>query len=91
VLTGQEFFPRLISQPFHHGLVIVFLMAISVLIIAAAASAFRGGRYVHEEGAAASLGAASIAVGSANSAAGADIVSDELAAEEAGRNRAQNP
>jgi MFS family permease len=91
VLTGQEFFPRLISQPFHHGLVIVFLMAIGVLIIAAAASAFRGGRYVHEEGAAASLEAASIAVGSANTAAGSDIVSDEIAAEEAGRTRAQSP
>jgi hypothetical protein len=46
---------------------------------------------VHEEGAGAGLEAASIAVGSANTAAGADIVSDELAAEEAGRDRAQSP
>ena len=86
VLTGKTFFPQLISQPFHHGLVIVFLMAISVLIIAAGASAFRGGRYVHEEGPAAGLEAASIAVGSATTAAGTDIVSDDFAAEEAGRN-----
>jgi hypothetical protein len=86
VLTGKSFFPQLISQPFHHGLVIVFLMAIGVLIIAAAASAFRGGRYVHDEGRGVRLEAASIAAGSANSAAGTDIVSDEFAAEQAGRN-----
>ena len=49
VLTGQKFFPGLISQPFHHGLVIVFSMAIAVLVIAAGASALRGGRFVHEE------------------------------------------
>jgi MFS family permease len=48
-LTGKSFFPQLISQPFHHGLVIVFGMAMGVLVIAAIASAFRGGRYVHEE------------------------------------------
>ena len=60
-------------------------MAISVLLIAAAASALRGGKYVHEDGHAVSLEAASIAVGSANTAAGADIVSDEFAAGEAGR------
>ncbi len=82
VLTGQEFFPRLISQPFHHGLVIVFIMAIAVLVIAAAASAFRGGRYVHDESAETGLAAASIAAGAATSAAGTDIVADEFAADE---------
>jgi len=79
VLTGQTFFPQLISQPFHNGLVIVFSMAIAVLLIAAAASALRGGRYVHEE----SAEAAAIAVGAATSGAGTDIVSDELAAADA--------
>lgn len=79
VLTGKTFFPELISQPFHHGLVIVFSMAIAVLVIAAAASALRGGRYVHEEGAE----AATIAAGAATSGAGTDIVSDEFAAEAA--------
>lgn len=49
VLTGKTFFPQLIAQPFHHGLVIVFSMAMSVLVIGAAASLLRGGRYVHEE------------------------------------------
>jgi len=48
-LTGKSFFPQLISQPFHHGLVIVFTMAMIVLFIAAAASLMRGGRYVHDE------------------------------------------
>ena len=78
-LTGKAFFPQLISQPFHHGLVIVFTMAIALLLIAAAASALRGGRFVHEEGAE----AAAIAVGAATSGAGTDIVSDDFAAAEA--------
>ena len=52
MLTGKQFFPHLISGPFHHGLVIVFSMAIAVLVIAAAASLMRGGRYVHDEAAA---------------------------------------
>jgi MFS family permease len=53
VLTGKQFFPQLISGPFHHGLVIVFSMAMGLLVIAACASLLRGGRYVHEEAAAA--------------------------------------
>jgi MFS family permease len=52
VLTGKRFFPGLISQPFHHGLVIVFAAAMAVLVAAAVASALRGGRFVHEEQAA---------------------------------------
>jgi MFS family permease len=46
-LTGREFFPHLIAQPFHHGLVIVFTLAIAMSIIGAVASLFRGTRYVH--------------------------------------------
>ncbi|HEV3294192.1 MAG TPA: MFS transporter [Streptosporangiaceae bacterium] len=53
VLTGKQFFPQLISGPFHHGLNIVFSMAIILLVIAAGVSLLRGGRYVHEEDAAA--------------------------------------
>ena len=49
VLTGKDFFPQLISQPFHHGLVIVFGTAMALLVIAAGASLMRGGRYVHDE------------------------------------------
>jgi MFS family permease len=48
-LTGKQFFPHLIAGPFHHGLVIVFSMAIIVLVIAAGASLLRGGRYVYDE------------------------------------------
>jgi MFS family permease len=49
VLTGKEFFPNLISQPFHHGLVIVFSAAVIMSLIGAAASLLAGERYVHEE------------------------------------------
>jgi len=48
-LTGKEFFPQLITGPFHHGLEIVFSMAIALLVIAAGVSLLRGKRYVHEE------------------------------------------
>jgi MFS family permease len=77
LLTGQSFFPGLISQPFHHGLVIVFSMAIAVLVIAAIASAFRGGRYVHEEAAQ----AAAVSVSAATTGAGTAIAADEIAAD----------
>ena len=49
VLTGKRFFPHLISGPFHHGLVLVFSMAIILLVIAAIASLLRGKRYVYDE------------------------------------------
>jgi MFS family permease len=49
ILTGKDFFPSLISGPFHDGLVIVFLVAAGMSIVAAIASALRGGKYVHEE------------------------------------------
>jgi MFS family permease len=48
-LTSKQFFPQLISSPFHHGLVIVFTVAIVMSLIGAAASLFRGGRYIHSE------------------------------------------
>ncbi|ANH94915.1 MFS transporter [Streptomyces sp. SAT1] len=40
-LTGREFFPHLISQPFHDGLVVVFSLAIAMSLAAAAASLIR--------------------------------------------------
>ncbi len=43
-LTGREFFPHLISSPFHDGLSIVFTLAIVMGVVAAAASLIRGGR-----------------------------------------------
>jgi MFS family permease len=48
-LSGREFFPHLISQPFHHGLVIAFGMAIGMSVIGAVASLFRGSRYIHQD------------------------------------------
>jgi hypothetical protein len=42
-LTGREFFPDLISQPFHQGLVIVFAVAAGLSAFAALASLLRGG------------------------------------------------
>jgi hypothetical protein len=51
-LTGKTFFPQLISAPFHHGLVIVFTLAIAMSLVGAVASLFRGGHFVHEESAA---------------------------------------
>ncbi len=48
-VTGKEFFPQLISGPFHHGLVIVFILAIVMSVVAALASLFRGTRYIHED------------------------------------------
>jgi len=46
-LTGKHFFPNLISQPFHQGLVIVFTMAIAMALLGAVFSALRGTRYIH--------------------------------------------
>ncbi len=49
VLTGHTFFPLLISGPFHHGLDIVFGVAMFILILAAIASMLRGPRYVNDD------------------------------------------
>jgi hypothetical protein len=55
-LTGREFFPHLISGPFHQGLVVVFAAAAAALsLLAALASLLRGERYVHPAAAAEEL------------------------------------
>jgi len=43
-LTGREFFPHLLSAPFHEGLVLVFAVSTGLAVLAAIASALRGGR-----------------------------------------------
>jgi MFS family permease len=48
-VTGKQFFPNLVAGSFHHGLVIVFGLAIAMSLIGALASSIRGGRYVHGE------------------------------------------
>ena len=49
ILTGREFFPQLISGPFHQGLVVVFIAAAALAAVAAFASLLRGGRHVPPE------------------------------------------
>jgi hypothetical protein len=44
VLTGRAFFPDLISEPFHHGLLVAFSVAAALSAVAAVASLLRGGR-----------------------------------------------
>lgn len=51
VLTGQEFFPHLISGPFHSGLVVVFLGAAIMMLIGAVASWFAGSPTIPDEAA----------------------------------------
>jgi MFS family permease len=45
-LTGKEFFPNLISVPFHDGLIVVFSVATALAVVGAIASLLRGGRFV---------------------------------------------
>jgi hypothetical protein len=52
-ITGNSFFPSLISEPFQHGLVLVLAFSTVASLVAAVASALRGGLYVHQEEAAA--------------------------------------
>ncbi|WP_433523178.1 MFS transporter [Nocardia pseudovaccinii] len=48
-LTGQEFFPHLLTGPFHSGLIVVFVSAALMMFLAAAASYFAGDKYIEEE------------------------------------------
>ncbi|MDX6227792.1 MAG: hypothetical protein QOI76_1182 [Frankiales bacterium] len=48
-MTGKQFFPHLIAQPFHHGLVIVFTLAIIMSLFSAGVSLLRGKHYVHDD------------------------------------------
>jgi len=52
ILTGKQFFPNLISGPFHHGLVIVFSAAIAMSVIGALISFLRGKQFYYAEPAA---------------------------------------
>jgi MFS family permease len=48
-LTGKQFFPNLITSPFHHGLTVVFISAFLMCALGAVISWARGGRYIHHE------------------------------------------
>src|SRR5690349_21614395 len=49
VLTGNQFFPHLISAPFHHGLIIVFTAAALMSATGAVVSLMRGGQFYYED------------------------------------------
>jgi MFS family permease len=51
VLTGKTFFPQLITEPFHAGLVVVFVAAAVMMLLGALASLFNPGRYATDPGA----------------------------------------
>jgi MFS family permease len=68
LLTGRRFFPSLISGPFSTGLHEAFDFAIGACLIAAAASALRGGRYVYRDQAASGTATGSIPSGAADDA-----------------------
>jgi MFS family permease len=48
-LTGNTFFPSLISAPFKKGLAFAFTLSLIAYLIAAAASWLRGNRYVNDD------------------------------------------
>ncbi len=52
VLTGRQFFPHLISGPFHQGLIIVFSAAIAMSVLGALVSLLRGKQFYYTEPAA---------------------------------------
>jgi MFS family permease len=49
VLTGRQFFPELISAPFHQGLVIVFTAAAIMSVLGALVSLLRGKQYYYDD------------------------------------------
>jgi MFS family permease len=48
-VTSRSFFPKLIEQPFAHGLHLAFALAAVAAVIGVVASALMGRRYVHSE------------------------------------------
>jgi len=74
VLTGKQFFPSVISGPFHHGLVIVFTAAAIMSFIGAMVSLLRGKQFYYDEGAGAGqVAAATAAPAPAAAAAPAEL------------------
>jgi EmrB/QacA subfamily drug resistance transporter len=51
ILTGKQFFPHLISAPFHHGLVIVFTAAAIMSVTGALVSLLRGKQFYWDDNA----------------------------------------
>jgi MFS family permease len=57
-LTGRQFFPHLISGPFHQGLIIVFSAAVAMSVLGALVSLLRGKQFYYTEPAGAAPAAA---------------------------------
>ncbi len=49
ILTGRQFFPHLITAPFHHGLVIVFTAAAIMSVSGALVSLLRGKQFYYDD------------------------------------------
>ena len=80
-VTGRSFFPKLISQPFSHGLHLAFDFAAGATLIAVISSALRGKRYVHK----AATVREELAEGAADSATATGLVEDEVLGSAAAR------
>jgi hypothetical protein len=74
ILTGREFFPQLISAPFHQGLVIALSVSACLAAVAGVASLLRGARYIHSDQPAGGTDDGDVATGPA--AAAADIATE---------------
>jgi MFS family permease len=74
VLTGHEFFPSLISAPFHHGLIIVFSAAIAMSVTGALISLLRGKQFYYDEPA--QSGSRTVAASAAPALAGGQLATD---------------
>jgi hypothetical protein len=96
-VTGRQFFPHLITSPFHDGLGVAFAFAIAASLIAAVASLLTG-RRPRPDGAPESLGAELAAVAGDAGFEPSEIVADGPEAEETrgpdgtdGRGNGQSP
>jgi len=75
-VSGREFFPHLITAPFHSGLGVAFSFAIAASVIAAIASALTGRRKV--DGSHESLGSELAAVASEGGFEPSELVSPDM-------------
>jgi len=60
VLTGKQFFPHIISGPFHHGLMIVFTAAAIMSFIGAMVSLLRGKQFYYDDPVSGKIAAAAV-------------------------------
>jgi MFS family permease len=91
-LTGKQFFPHVISAPFHHGLVIVFTAAAIMSFVGALVSLMRGKQFYYDESAPGKTPAKTPAASTGAAAATApartiETVDDDAAAHPSGSGR----